>query len=67
MKLTAALLAMLALCSCGDQGKQVVSVPPPSAPVDVSRPLGKEALPWIKCLQENGSTSLACRSLEPSH
>lgn len=62
------LLLMFATSSCAGRAEPPV---PPSyhrleAPVDLTRQQGRPLLPWIRCLIEQGSSSSACLSLQPS-
>jgi hypothetical protein len=66
MRKTAALLAMLMLCAC--QGRErLYAVPLPPPPVDTTRQVGPEMLPWLRCLNQQGSYSQACRAMTPQH
>jgi hypothetical protein len=63
-------LLLLMLCSCAAQERPVAdpsSIPAfPPPPVSMGPVTAKPMLPWLKCLQEKGSNSSDCRSLEPS-
>lgn len=64
------LLTLLLLTSC-----EVAQVKPPADastipalspyPADLSRPLGPEMVPWVKCLIAEGPLSSHCHSMTP--
>lgn len=56
MKKLAALLLVPMLCACQGRVALLPALPPP--PADISRPVGPEMLPDLKCLQE---TAQPCR------